>query len=145
MWYNDHMKTAKNPKGAGRKTTLSKKLFVQIKNCALEGMNLQTTADTLGIPRDTLYGWSSDNYLDFNKNWKQWEKDYELSLAGTNIKKVLKMNTLGLSEREDHRLLKIQADVSMWVKETLDKDDYSKRTEIDISTVEERVRSILHD
>jgi hypothetical protein len=111
---------------AGRPTDLTKELFVKIRTCVLNKMNLQETADCLKIPRDTLYGWSSSNYLDFAKKWEYFQEELLLELAGFNLKKVASMDTAKADGTEDPQLLKIQADVAKWTKETLNSERYNK-------------------
>lgn len=113
----------------GRPTDLTDELFVKIKECVFDGLDIKDTADRLSIPRDTMYGWSFKDYNGFKKKWQTFEQENLLRLAGLNIHKALVMDTTGENDKEDSRLVKIQADVSMWAKETLDKANYSKRTE----------------
>lgn len=113
----------------GRPSELDNQLFGKIKECVFRGMNLGETADAIEVPRHTLYGWSSDNYLDFAKKWRTFEKEYELSLAGFNIRKVLTMDVAKDDGKIDPQLLRIQTDVSLWTEETLNKVERSKRVE----------------
>lgn len=129
----------------GRPTDLTDELFVKIRACAMKHMNLQETADALEIPRDTLYGWSSSNYLDFAKKWEYFQEELLLELAGFNLRKVAVMDTSNAEGKEDPQLLKIQADVAKWTKETLNADRYSKQSKVDHSTKgKEMPQPILH-
>ena len=116
--------TTDNPKGAGRNTVLTDELFGKIKQSILDGNDLRKTASVCEIPESTLYTWSSDNYLDFNTRVEGWRRDRKLILADRNIEGIL---CLGVSDKQ---VIKVVADMSKFVKETLDKENYSKRSEL---------------
>jgi hypothetical protein len=129
----------------GRPTELNDELFAKIRDCVMQDMNYGQTADTLGIPKDTFYKWTSNNYLDFRKKWEYYEEERLLELAGYNLKKVAVMDTSNAEGKEDPQLLKIQADVAKWTKETLNADRYSKQSKVDHSTKgKEMPQPILH-
>jgi len=106
----------------GRKTDLTDKLFKQIKQSILDGNDLRKTAKVCNINEGTLYVWHSDNYLNIKDKVEGWKRDCKLNKADRNINKIL-----DLQVGKEHT--KVVADMSKFVKETLDKPNYSKRTE----------------
>lgn len=126
------------PGEAGRPTDLTEAVFRQIERAVLEGKNLKEIASITEIPVTTLYTWSSDNYLNLRDKIEVWKLDRKLMLANKNIAKFLTMSSKNtgvtkkgdIFEFNDPRLLKIKADASFFVAETLGKKNYSKRSEL---------------
>ena len=112
----------------GRPTDLTNELLRQIKQSILNGNNLKETANLCEIPESTLYCWTSDNYLNLADRIEGWKRDRKLILADNNIEGIL---CLGVSDKE---VLKVVADMSKFVKETLDKKNYSKQINNDITS-----------
>jgi hypothetical protein len=108
---------------AGRKTILDKELLAKIKESILFGNDLKTTANVCEISESTLYTWTSDNYLNLADKIDGWKRDRKLKLAEMNLEAIM---CLGISDKES---IKVVADVSKFVAETLGKQSYSKRTE----------------
>jgi len=96
----------------------------KIKQSILDGNDIKTTANVCGIPESSLYTWTSSNYLNISDKIEGWKRDRKLMLADRNIEAIL---ALGIS---DDKALKVVADMSKFVKETLDKENYSKRSEM---------------
>ena len=101
-----------------------KELLIKIKESILAGNDLRTTANVCEIPESTLYTWHSDNYLNIADKIEGWKRDRKLNLADRNIDGIL---CLGVADKDS---LKVVADMSKFVKETLDKENYSKRNEL---------------
>ena len=128
----------------GRKTDLTSSLIKEIKQAILDGNNLKDTAIYIfhnsadisdeerkrGVDNyiQKLYNWNCDNYLNINDKMEGWKRDRKLMLADRNIDSIL---TLGIS---DDKALKVVADMSKFVKETLDKKNYSKQVNTDITS-----------
>jgi len=108
----------------GRPTELTEELFKKIKQSILDGNDLRTTARVCEINEGTFYVWHSDNYLNIKDKIEGWKRDRKLMLADNNLDAIL---ALGISDRQS---LKVVADITKFVKETLDKDNYSKRNEL---------------
>lgn len=108
---------------AGRPTILDEELFKRIKQSILDGNDLRETAKVCEINEGTLYVWHSDNYLNIKDKVEGWKRDRKLMLADKNIEKILQLPT------EDKDFVRTVADMSKFVKETLDKENYSKRNE----------------
>ena len=101
-----------------------KELLRKIKESILAGNDLKTTAKICEIPESTLYTYHSDNYLRLADKIEGWKRDRKLNLADKNIEGIL---CLGVGDKDS---LKVVADMSKFVKETLDKKNYSKRSEL---------------
>lgn len=101
-----------------------KELLRKIKESILAGNDLKTTANICEIPESTLYTYHSDNYLNIADKIEGWKRDRKLNLADRNIDGIL---CLGVADKDS---LKVVADMSKFVKETLDKENYSKRNEL---------------
>jgi hypothetical protein len=105
-----------------------KELLRQIKESILSGNDLKTTANICGMPESTLYTYHSDNYLNIADKIEGWKRDRKLLLADNNIEGIL---CLGISDKDS---LKVVADMSKFVKETLDKKNYSKSINTDLTS-----------
>jgi len=113
-----------NMRDVGRPTDLTDELFRKIKKSILEGNDLKTTASVCEINEQTLYDWKSRNYLSLGDKIEGWKRDRKLMLAEQNIESIM---CLGISDKDS---LKVVADVSKFVAETLGKESYSKRSEL---------------
>ena len=109
---------------AGRPTALTPELFGKIKEYVFAGKTLKEMAELSGIVEGTIYEWSSENYLGFKDKVEGWRRDSHLEKADKNFAKILDMDV------NDKDFVKTIADISKFVKETLDKPNYSKRTEL---------------
>jgi hypothetical protein len=131
----------------GRPTDLTDELLRNIKQSILDGNDLKTTAEKcfnydgefnniteeerreeLGNFTQKIYNWNHLNYLNLNDKIEGWKRDRKLMLADKNIDGIL---CLGVSDKE---VLKVVADMSKFVKETLDKKNYSKQINNDITS-----------
>lgn len=108
----------------GRNTLLTDELVVKIKECILDNKTLKETANICGIESNTLYRWSCDNYANLSDKIEGWRRDYKLKKADENIDAILELDV------KDKDFTKTIADISKFVKETLDKENYSKRSEL---------------
>lgn len=113
---------------AGRPTELTEELFKKIKQSILNGNDLRETAKVCKINEGTFYVWHSDNYLKLADKIEGWKRDRKLMLADKNIDSILE---LGISDKQ---VLKVVADMSKFVKETLDKKNYSKQLNTDLTS-----------
>ena len=118
----------------GRPTDLTDELVDKIKQSILSGNDLKTTANIIGKSEDVMYQWNSKNYSGIADKIEGWKRDYKLSLADKNINDILKIGAI-----PDKVTLKVVADMSKFVKETLDRDNYKKRTETDLTSKGEKI------
>lgn len=126
----------------GRPTDLTSDVEKKIKECILDGKDLKSTAififDSLDefknmeeVEREKekanyiqkIYNWKFDNYLKICDKIEGWKRDRRIKLAEVNVDEFLILDT------EDSNKLKVKADITKFVLETLDKDNYSKRSE----------------
>lgn len=114
-----------------------KELLRKIKESILAGNDLKTTANICEIPESTLYTYHSDNYLRLADKIEGWKRDRKLNLADNNIEGIL---CLGVGDKDS---LKVVADMSKFVKETLDKKNYSKSINTDITSGGESLQPVL--
>ena len=121
----------------GRPTDLTDELIKQIKQSILDGNDLKTTAKVCGINEGTLYVWHSDNYLNIADKVLSWKHERMLKLAEGNLSDIM---SLGISDKDS---LKVVADVSKFVSETLGKKSYSKSVNTDITSGGETLKPVL--
>lgn len=121
----------------GRPTDLTDELVDKIKQSILAGNDLKTTANIIGKSEDVMYQWNSKNYSGIADKIEGWKRDYKLSLADKNINDILKIGAVA-----DKVTLKVVADMSKFVKETLDKNNYSKKVETDLTSKGEKILAI---
>ncbi len=122
---------------AGRPTNLDEELLREIKQGVLAGLDLKEIAVQSEIPESTLYTWHSDNYLSIADKVEGWRRDRKLMLAEKNIEEFLEMSTQNIMNKEgnlieqtDAALVRVKADISKFVAQTLGKKDYSQRNEL---------------
>ena len=108
----------------GTKTILTDELISVIKQHILDGKILKEIASLCDIPEKTIYSWTYDNYREISDKIEGWKRDRKLLLADKNIDKILVM------DMDNKDFTKVVADMSKFVKETLDKKHYSKRSEL---------------
>jgi len=123
----------------GRPTDLTDELVKKIKQYILEGNNLKETAKLSGIDEQKLYNWNYDNYLNLADKITGWKRDRKLMLAEKNIEDILDM---GINEKET---IKVVADMSKFVAETLDKGNYSKRSELTAKDGEPLLKGFIYE
>ena len=109
---------------AGRKTSLNKETFAKIKDGILDGLSLRDIAKKIKIPESTIYTWTYDNYLNLADKIEGWKRDRKLLLADERIDEILRLD---VTNKDYTRAV---GDMSKFVKETLDKQNYSKRSEL---------------
>lgn len=124
-------------KEAGRPTEMTDEVLKQIKQGILEGKTLKDIARDSEINEGTLYVWHSDNYLNIADKVEGWKRDRKLMLAEKNIEEFLEMSTQNIMNKEgnlieqtDAALVRVKADISKFVAQTLGKKDYSQRNEL---------------
>jgi uncharacterized protein YjcR len=102
----------------GRPTKLDDHLFRKIKELVLDGLNLREIAETLDISYATMRDWEYENYKGFSDRMLSFKHERILTKAETNIEVLL--------DSEDER---VQADISKFALERLNKKVYSTRVE----------------
>lgn len=121
----------------GRPTDLTDELVKKIKQSILDGNDLKTTASICEIDTQKLYNWHSDNYLNIADKILNWKHERMLKLAEGNLSDIM---SLGISDKDS---LKVVADVSKFVSETLGKKNYSKQLNTDLTSGGETLKPVL--
>jgi transcriptional regulator with XRE-family HTH domain len=122
----------------GRPTDLTEELFEKIKQGILDGLTLRDLAKHCKMSEGTLYQWHSGNYSNLADKIEGWKRDRKLMLAERNIEEMLQMSikntgstpTGDTFEYDDTGKLRVKADISKFVAETLGKETYTKRSEV---------------
>jgi len=114
----------------GPKTMLTEELFGKIKICVLEGKNIRETASFCEIPENTFYDWTARNYLNISDKIEGWQRDRRLRLANITSDTIQTLPVLDENGKVDKELLKIKQKEAEFIRETLGKEIYSKRSEL---------------
>lgn len=115
---------------AGRPTDLTDELFAKIKECVLDGKSLKDTATHCQISDSTFYDWSYKNYRGFADKVEGWKRDRKLKLADITSDLIQTLPAVDDNGKLDKELLKIKQKEAEFIRETLGKAYYSKRTEL---------------
>lgn len=104
---------------------LSDKEFVaKLKALVFQGKTLKEMAELSGVSESSMYHWHADNVAGIRDKIEVWRLESKLAKADRNIDQILE---LPVTEKD---YTKVVADMSKFVKETLDKENYSKRSEL---------------
>lgn len=110
-----------------RPTILTDELKTEIASAVLE-MNERPTmakvSEKVDIKYSTFKEWVYRNYNGFADDWRSMKHEWKLKQADLNTDEILLMKT-----GDDPKMLKIKADMTKFVQETLGKQNYSKRSE----------------
>ena len=101
----------------------NKELLGRIKKAVFEGKNLKEIAEASGMSEATLYTYHSANVRSIADKIEGWRRDSKLAKADQNIDQILGLDVT----QKDYT--KVVADMSKFVKQALDKANYSNRTE----------------
>lgn len=125
----------------GRPTELTDELRLKIKSELIdldERPTMAKISELTGIPYETVKYWVFKNYKQFAEFLDGLKRDWKLARAQENIEEFLTMTVenTGATKKgdvftyDDPKLMKIKADATFFVAETLGKQRYSKRTEM---------------
>lgn len=114
----------------GRPSKLTGEVLTEIRELLLCGRSEKEIIEELEIPRSTWFTWRHDNYEDFRTNVLDWRKEYKLSLADRVSDEILLAPAVNEEGKADTSLLSIKQKEAQFLRETLDKKQYSKRTEM---------------
>lgn len=125
----------------GRPTKLDDELRLKIRDRLSELDSRPTMArisEITEVEYSTIKGWVFRNYQGFAEFLDGLKRDWKLRKAQENIEEFLTMDTLNTAvtkkgdtfEYTDAKILRIKADTTFFVAETLGKETYSKRSEI---------------
>lgn len=94
----------------------------------LKGQKIKDIQAILGINPSTWDSWMYNDTNGFRAFMNTVELEYMKRLARKNLTDVIEMD---MSDRDDVRYLKIKTDVSQFIAETADKENFSKKTDDD--------------
>jgi len=114
----------------GPKTKLTDELFKEIKRSILDGNDLKETAKICEINEGTFYVWHSNNYLNLADKIDGWKRDRKLMLADITSDIIQTLPVFDDNGKLDKELLKIKQKEAEFIRETLGKQHYSKRSEL---------------
>jgi hypothetical protein len=117
-------------KEVGRPTGLTEEVLTKIKDMLLDGKSEKEVIQQLGIPRSTWYTWRHDNYNSFRSNIIDWRKEYKLEQADKVSDEIFNAIAIGDNGKADVTLLHLKQKEAQFIRETLGKDNYSKRNEL---------------
>jgi hypothetical protein len=106
-------------------TLFDEELKNKIRTLYLNGNNYKQIMDILSINDNTWYSAYWKNQQGFRDHINNIEKELLIRQARANLKEVINMDI----PLDDPRWLKIKTDVSQFIAETLDKDNFSKKQE----------------
>ena len=114
----------------GPKTKLTDELFKEIKRSILDGNDLKETAKICEINEGTFYVWHSNNYLNLADKIDGWKRDRKLMLADITSDTIQTLPVFDDNGKLDKELLEIKQKEAEFIRETLGKQHYSKRSEL---------------
>jgi len=116
--------------GAGRPSDLTEEVFEKIKEGILDGLDYAETAKYSGIEIGTFYAWTYKNYCNLSDKIEVWKHERMLRLAEITSNKIQTLPINGEDGKVDKELLKIKQKEAEFIRETLGKIHYSKRSEL---------------
>jgi len=96
----------------------------QMRRWVIQGNNDVQLAKLSGLSEKTLYKWRCENHKGFRDLYNTWKHERMLAKAEGNIEEFLEM-------KNDKDTLRVKADMSKFVAETLGREVYAKKTEGD--------------
>ena len=122
----------------GRPSVYTPELLSDIREGLLAGKTQESIKEELGIANSTWCRWFYDNYQGFRDQVEGWRRDALLKQAEGNIKEIIHLPI----SAEDPKVMKIIADTSIFVTETIGKNSYSKKQDVDVTTKGEPITGI---
>ncbi len=113
----------------GPETMLDKELLAKIEEHVVDGGSLASFAKQSGMSESTLYDWSYKNVSSLNDNMKTWRLMAKLKKAEQRAEEILSLPLQDPDGKIDGSVLRAVQKEAEFIRETLDKENYSKRTE----------------
>ena len=114
----------------GRPSTLTDEVLTKIQDMLLSGKTEKEVIQELEIPRSTWYTWRHDNYDYFRTNVLDWRREYKLVQADKVSDEIFNAVAIDDNGKADVTLLNLKQKEAQFIRETLGKDNYSKRNEL---------------
>lgn len=112
-----------------RPSDLTDELTLQIRELVLQGVKYKDIQEKLDIPSNTWDAWVYKDYKDFRKDLNSWKYERLLKKSEKLSEEILDAIHIGTEGNYDKDLLRIKQKESEFIRETLGKNEYSKRTE----------------
>jgi hypothetical protein len=118
--------------------------ITKIDNVVMSGGWINEIAEALDTPWRTVQDWYTRDFRNFRAKIRAFKRDYLVKKAERNIDEMLDLDVtepivtmVGIQRDEEGNIrtktntnkLKVKADISKFVAETLGKEEYSKRNE----------------
>lgn len=113
----------------GPKTTLDKELLKKLRESIVSGRSLKETAELCKMDEQKIYNWKCDNYLGLGDKIATWRLEAKLLKAEMRADEILSLQLTDAEGKTDSSITSIVQKESQFIRETLDKLNYSKRTE----------------
>jgi hypothetical protein len=126
-----------------RPSDLTEELTLKIRALVLEGLQYNNIQQTLGISDNTWDTWVHKDYKDFRKNLISWKKERLVKLSEKVSNDILQMPAIDDKGNVATDVLRIKQKESEFIRETLGKDDYSKRNEVTGKDGKDLINTVL--
>lgn len=110
---------------AGRPTELDDELCLKIREFVLDGKTQKEIAKLCGLAEETIESWIWRNYKGFADRYRLYKNEHRLKKA-----EAFGDYLLNEEQRKDKEILKLKQKEAEFIRETLGKKDYSKRSEL---------------
>lgn len=107
----------------GPESALNEESCIKMRECVLNGGTDDDLAKLCGVSINTVIAWKSRNYKSFYDKWLSWKQEWRLQRAEKFGDKLM-----GLTDEE--KILQLKQKEAEFIRETLGKKHYSKRSEL---------------
>lgn len=126
----------------GPKSELDDELLLEIRKLVLSGSSYVEIRQTLGINESTWDTWVYKNYRGFRNDLNDWKYERLLKKSERLSEEILDLNYIG-DKGVNSKLLGIKQKESEFIRSTLDKKNYSKSINTDITSGGESLQPVL--
>lgn len=112
-----------------RPSDLTNELTLQIRELVLQGVKYKDIQQQLDVLPGTWDKWYYEDYKDFRKDLNSWKYERLLKKSEKLSEDILDADHLTEEGKYDKDMLRIKQKESEFIRETLGKNEYSKRTE----------------
>lgn len=134
----------------GKPTTLTDELVLAIRKQVLDGVKYIDIQDKLEIPANTWDAWVYKDYTsnpNKNKGFRtllnEWKNERLIRKTEKLSDEILDANHIKEDGKYDTDLLRVKQKEAEFVRETLGKLNYSKKTETDLTSKGESINPVL--
>lgn len=127
----------------GRPSELTEDLTLNIRGRVLSGEKYLSIMKDLGIPAATWDTWVYKDYQGFRTKLNEWKKERLIKKAELLSDDILDTDHHGGKDGIDVHLLRIKQKEAEFVRSTLGKDQYSSKTENEITNPDGSLKTII--